>query len=166
MTMTISGTVGVDFNITETDTALPTGNIIQVHRVNPEIESLEVESTDLVASVNGNVGEDEITLDLLDLKTTSSSNGLLTVVRNNNVIFSAMKSLVFHNISSSGNVELRGLTNSFLTIGGTADPHILIEPGMSLQFTFSSKPVSAIARLIDLAGTINSVDLEIYFLGN
>ena len=166
MTKVIRGTAGIDFDITEVDTDLPTGNITQVHQVNPEIKSLLVDSADLVASMNGFIGTTHITLNLLDLKTKSATNGELTLIRNNTVVFSKMKSIIFHNVSSSGHFDIIGITNSFISFEGSSDPRLAIFKGESVQFTFPSKDVTGSFHLLKLQGSENSVDLEIYFLGS
>ena len=165
MTITISGTVGVDFDVTESDDALSTGTIVQNHTVEDAIKNLTLESDDLPSSISGTVGATAFDLDLNDVHDQAGAGFAVSVVRNQSVDYTSIKSIVFHNKSTVNNLRIGSpAADSFFTWNTTSD-FIEIEPGGAMTFVYSTPKVVSTTGKINILASGATTPFEIYILG-
>ena len=165
MTIKISGTVGVNFDVTESDDDLSTGTITQRHTVEDSIKNLLLEIDDVPSSISGSVGTTNFDLDLNDVQDQSGSGFTLSVVRNQNVDYTSIKSIVIHNKSAVNTLILESPSvNSFFTFIMSNDG-ILIEPDSSMTFVYSTAKVVGTDGIIRIEASGASTPFEIYILG-
>ena len=170
MAITINGTCGIDFDITESDTALTTGSIVQVHVVESDISDIVLANTDLVASLSGFTGTTLVSFDLTDLLSKDSptdiGNGTnIALIRNNKIPFGKIKSLVIHNKTLVTNIlKIEQAATSFIRFGATGD-NVDIQPNSAVSFIYPSGLDCTTNKLLNIIGSAATTDLEIYILG-
>lgn len=167
MAITINGTVGIDFNVTESDDALATGTIVQRHITDNDISDIVLDNTDLVASLSGFIGTTNVVLDLTDLVSVSGGDFDISVVRNHDVPFKSIKSIVIHNktlLPAANILNLEAGMLSFIEFSN-ANNALFINPATAISFVYPTPfEIATRVELEFMADTLNT-PLEIFILG-
>ena len=163
MAVSYAGTVGLNFNVTETNTDTSTGSASIVTSIETGISSLTLASTDNVIAMAGTIGTSAATIDLFALANVTAGSDTMKVVKGTQPItFVAMKSIVIHNKAATGTITVEpGASNPFLA----ATTKVIVDAGQAIQLVYpTAVTVSATVRNIKLTGSV-SCAAEIYLLG-
>jgi hypothetical protein len=165
MTITNTGTAGIDFDITQEDDALATGSSTHRHNVEDSIESLLLESDDIVASALGSVGTTEFEIDLNDFDDETGGDYSFSVVKDQSVDFTSIKAIVIHNKHASNELRLGSpAANSFFSFNTNSD-YIGIEAGGAAMFVFSTAKTVGTDGKFSLVADAANTNFEVYVLG-
>lgn len=162
MTATIQGTVGIEFDIEETDLATATGNVVQDHTISTDVSAISLASTDTVYSVSGSVGTTAFDFDLNAVDNQSGTGYSTSVVRNNGGDFTTMKSIVIHNTHATGVITVTAAAaNSFLT----ASEQITLKPGMSVNLLYTTAEAVSTNGKLNIVSDTATTTFKMYLLG-
>lgn len=163
--MTLTGSAGISFELTDTDSDTGTGTVEQVVEVASTIGSLTVDTDDIVYSITGSVGTTAFDLNLNDVNIQSGTGYATVVVRNNNGDFTTLKMLVIHNTHASQNIVIGSpAANSLLTWGATNDT-LTIPAGGAFCFLFSSELTISTNGKLNIVGSSAATTFKAYVFG-
>ncbi len=161
MAIELQGNVGLKFRVIETDTALPTGNIVQTHELESSVGELTLSATGLVASISGYIGVTAKDIDLNNLVNQSGADYDFEVVRNQNVDFTTISAIVFHNKSTNSLIVADAAATSFFP--ANEQRTVLAESGEEIVYP---TPVTFGANgLINIVGSGLTTTFEMYIYG-
>lgn len=165
MTKTITGSLGIDLDITETNDGLTTGTITRRVKVDDAIKSIDLADSDIIVGAYGSVGTTPFDVDMNDLDDDSGSGYTLSVDRDQNVDLTTLKTVVIHNTHASNNLKfINASANGFLTWEGV-DNFITIPAGASITLTFSTALTLSTSGKFALEGSAADTSYELYFVG-
>lgn len=163
--MTLTGTAGLDMNLTDTDSDTGTGSVAQIVSTDDEIKSLTVSSSDIVYSITGIVGTTSFDLNLNAVDNQSGTGYSTTVVRNNSGDFTSLKMLVLYNTHASNSLLIGApSSNSLLTWNSTSDT-LSIPPGGAFAFVFSTALSIGSNGKIEIFGSSGSTTFKVFIFG-
>lgn len=167
MTITISGTAGAGFSVTETDDALDTGTVSQLHKIETAISALTLEAADVVASLTMTASTTAFDIDFNDLQNATGTGYTVDVVRNQDVDLTSIKALIIHNTHATNTVTVGSpAANSLFTWASTSDS-IVLDPNAAMAFYYelsSEKAITTNGKINFVASAV-STTFEIYVLG-
>lgn len=163
--MTITGNVGVLFNLDEQAT-LATGTIEQTYAVPDAIGQLTItEETDQPYSVTGSVGTTAFDFDLTAINNQSGTGYSTSVIRNQGGSYTTVKTIVIYNTHASNNLILGASSaNNFFTWNATSNT-IAIVPGEAKAFIYSTAVTVGSNGKFNLKGGGASTTFQLYLLG-
>jgi hypothetical protein len=163
MAVTLTGTVGCQFDITKVDTANAIGSLTINYKDETAIRTVTYTDASLVAAMAGVVAASSgTTIDLYALNTV----GAFYLAQNTATIaFTSVLSIVIHNKHASSTIAVApGGANPLLPTSTL----VTIPAGGAMQFTYPSTAtltVDATHRNILLTSSSGTCDCEVYILG-
>lgn len=158
--MSVTGTAQEVFDVIES-VQLTTGSVTQEGKLLPA-EILNIASTDSLAVITGVVGVAPADIDLTNIINQAG----ITVVRNQAIVFSNIKKILFMN--NSGNIFSIGVpaANGLLPLGAGSQINIPAATN-KVGFEFVSQiAVNAGARNIRIFGSAANTAFKIFIVGN
>lgn len=165
MAKTLTGTAGVNFNITTTNTSDNTGTSTILHEPDSAVTSVTYTNSSYSVAYAGQVGTSGTTIDLYAIADANDGTYYMRLDNGTSGIsYASILSIVIHNKATSGTITIQpGATNSFLT----ASEQITLAAGQAIQLVYSTaKTVSNTIRNFKLVGSTTNMNCEVYILGS
>jgi len=162
----LTGNFGLRVDLAETTTANTTGSSYRTYSAETAVSDITIGTTDKAAALWGYVGANSYQLNLGNIINYSGAGtGIdVRVVADQNVEFSNVKMVVFHNKDTANNLLLvPGAASSFLA----ASEKITLKPGQGVGLAYGNmETVGATTCVIAVYGSAASTLHEVYVVGN
>lgn len=161
---TYSGSAGITFDITETDTTTSTGSVTQEYIVSG-ISDLTLSTSDIVYSVYGSVGTTSFEFDLNSVSNQSGTGYSTSVIRNNAGDYTTLKMIVIQNTHASNTLTIGSPSANSLWTWNSSSDTIAIDAGAGMSFSYSTAKTISTNGKIKIVGSSASTTFKIFILG-
>lgn len=164
--MTLTGEYGIRVNLVQTTGTTTTGTYAQTFTAESSISNPTIVASNKVAGLYGVVGANSAQIAVYNLVNVSGAGtGIdIRVDKDQNVSFSNVKQLVFHNQNTGTQnlIIVPGTTSSFLA----ASERLTLKPGMAMSYVYGNgESAGATTTNIAIFASGGSTQFEMFVVG-